>query len=180
MDTFINPAQFFTVYERPQSRPTAIAQVDLLRNGDALETINRIRDTFGILFEFDFWERLGISLRRQSRADLTPLRVNPRLVLATQPYVSAGEVIEMLQLPPAQFGRLVTGVHDPAQPIILLQTPHGFITVNGHHRLRVLQLLKVRVARVHAVRRTPAVVEQVSRLFYQYGYLDIGEKRVYS
>lgn len=179
MDASINLAQSFLTMSRPENRATALQRVDELTMQDRLPTFCSLRELYGMLFEVEFWDRIGTPLRNLTVADLIPLRVNPLAVMAAQAYVNPAQVKTFLTMPPQQFGRLVTGVGNPQQPIILIRATHGFISINGHHRIRVLQLLNIRVSRMFVVPANLRLSKDLFDLTRRFGYIDMQQKWEY-
>lgn len=164
---------------RPVSRKRALAGLATkkLSAPDTLPTLNSLRRIYGITFEAVFWLKVGDTLTALPATELMPVWVNPVALMASQPGVSYRRVRQLLRLPRLEFDRLVQ--HNPAQPIILVHTPHGFVTVNGHHRVSALQALNVRNIQLPAVVAGSSHYSAVIDLFHAFGYLDNHTKQVY-
>lgn len=166
---------------KTHSQKQAIASLDSvpLVRPDALPTLNNIRDTYGLIFETSFWANTKTSVRDLTLPELIHIRVNPFAIMAGQYTVSLKRVKSLLRLSKKQFWQVVKAEHDPTQPIILIQTPHGYVSVNGHHRIRALQALNVRKVLLPVVPINSPVYSSVLDVFIEFGYVDTSFKRVY-
>lgn len=136
-------------------------------------TINRLVDLYDRrYFVRHFWSAIGEEVKLMTVTDLVPVIVNPLKIKAAQDSVEFDRVKELLQLKvKSEFWPTIHAITDLTQPIIVLKSPVGFISVNGHHRLRALQLRMDRMVQVYTLPERHYVNEWVTELFVgKYGY----------
>jgi hypothetical protein len=135
-------------------------------------TINRLIDLYDRrYFVRHFWNAIGEEVKLMTVADLVPVMVNPMKIKAGQDSVELNQVKELLQLKVrSEFWPTIHAITDPNQPIIVLNSPVGFISVNGHHRIRALQLRMDRRVQVYTLAENHYVNEWITDVFGRYGY----------
>jgi hypothetical protein len=135
-------------------------------NKQNIRTLNRIRDIYPKGFSAEFWERIGNEVRYLPVSELVPVTINPMEVQAAQETVGFQAVEDLLKLRVrSEFWPIVQSQHDPKHPIIVIWTPFGYISVDGHHRLRALQLRGDKQVRVYTLPMGHAKHTEVIELF---------------
>jgi hypothetical protein len=135
-----------------------------------IPTINRVHDIFGTLFQSDFRERIGVIAARLPVTELMPVTINPQFVMAGQLYVLFDVVQNLLQMKVKDFLEIAHTKHDPQEPIVLVKTIQGYISADGHHRLRALQLRGNKRVTAYTLPEDHRLNKEIVRLFRQYGY----------
>lgn len=171
-NTTIDASLYLAVMGIPPYKPPTRQQArerlaGLPLQGECIPTINRLRDLYGIALEYEFWDRIGMQTRSQPASVLVPMRINPLTVLASQAHVNAGAVTDLLRL---SKQRLIELSSQADEPIIVVSSPHGLVSVNGHHRLRALQLLDIRKLRAYRLPDDSPLNKPIRWLFERFDY----------
>jgi hypothetical protein len=137
----------------------------------SIQTINRIRDFYSLGFEDELWAKIGKHVIGLTITDLKPVTVHPHFVLAGQDVVNYDKVKALLKLK-VRTGLMFT-LKDSDDPIIVVKGPHGYMSVNGHHRLRALQLRGDKRVIAYTLPDGHFLMVQVEKLFRRYGYITV-------
>lgn len=149
---------------------TDLYTIPAIRN-DTIPTMNRLSDWYGLSFML----RLLDICAKHKAGQLTvshvkPITVNPMAIMAMQDGVSRSGVEAMLKMRQRDLWRIVRAEHDEKHPIILVPSPVGYISVNGHHRIRALQFYRKRKETVHVLPHDHDIARAVNKLFLRKGY----------
>lgn len=148
--------------------------------GYFMPTRNKLSDLYGADFYDGFWDRVGVNGVELTVKDLKPVIVNPLTIIAAQNRVLTTKIIAMRDMRRKDFLKLVAAQSSDVQPVILIRGESGYISIQGHHRLYLLQEWNVRKIGLYVVPDRNWLNYRVASLFREYGYIDTIKKWPYS